>query len=136
VWDHAPFRVKFGENIKPPNMMYTPGQEVDVEFQAGDPRNDLMLEGTYLSVEQETNNGWKQIYTDNDWSTRFTWKRTNSLFGWSKVIIQWNIPQDQQPGSYRICHFGHKKILFGKLEAYSGCTKTFTVTMGGTIIGW
>jgi len=134
--DHAPPGVAFGENIRPPGNMYQAGGKVAVEFQAADPRNDLMTEGTFLSVEKEEESGdWTRKYTDNDWETKFTWKRTNSLFGWSKVIIEWNIPRQERPGTYRICHFGHKKSIFGRLQAYSGCTKPFMVNMGGTIIG-
>merc|ERR1712142_507239 len=85
---------------------------VYVEFQSANPRNDLMTEGTYLSVEREEDSGeWTRVYTDNDWETKFTWKRTNSLFGWSKVIIEWDIPQNERSGHYRICHFGHKKSI-------------------------
>lgn len=136
VMDHAPWGVAFGENIKPPGKVYAAGHKVVVEFQSGNPRNDLMTEGTYLSVEREDESGaWTRVYTDNDWETKFTWKRTNALFGWSKVIIEWAIPRTEQAGTYRICHFGHKKSITGRLQAYSGCTKSFVVTSGGAIIG-
>lgn len=128
-FDHAPVGVAFGENIRPPAQKYARGSKVSVEFQAGNPRNDLLLEGTYLSVERELteSRNWVRVYTDNDWETRFIWKRTNGLFGWSKVIIEWNIPKMEKEGTYRICHFGHTKSTFGRLEAYSGCTKSFLV---------
>jgi len=135
VVDHAPWGVAFGENIKTPGRVYEAGQKVIVEFQSGNPRNDLMAEGTYLSVEREQDGEWTKVYTDNDWETKFIWKRTNALFGWSKVIIEWSIPRTERGGSYRICHFGHKKSLLGRLEAYSGCTKSFVVRIAGTIIG-
>lgn len=136
VMDHAPWGVAFGENIKAPGQVYTAGNKVVVEFQSGNPRNDFMTEGTFLSVEREEENGaWSRAYTDNDWETKFTWKRTNALFGWSKVIIEWAIPRTEQEGTYRICHFGHKKSLVGRLQAYSGCTKPFLVTSNAPIIG-
>lgn len=128
VMDHAPWKVKFGENILPPRNIYAAGHKVTVEFQSGNPRNDLMTEGTYLSIEREEDSGkWMRVYTDNDWETKFYWKRTNTLFGWSKVIIEWDIPKEERPGTYRICHFGHKKSVLGRLETFSGCTKSFKV---------
>ena len=84
------------------STVYAAGHKVVVEFQSGNPRNDLMTEGTYLSVEREDESGaWTRVYTDNDWETKFTWKRTNALFGWSKVIIEWAIPRTEQAGTYR-----------------------------------
>merc|ERR1712228_752178 len=53
VMDHAPWGVKFGENILAPGRVYAAGHKVMVEFQSGNPRNDLMTDGTYLSVERE-----------------------------------------------------------------------------------
>jgi len=137
VMDHAPWGVEFGENTVAPGRVYAGGHKVYVEFQSANPRNDLMTEGTYLSVEREEDSGeWTRVYTDNDWETKFTWKRTNSLFGWSKVIIEWDIPQNERTGHYRICHFGHKKSIIGRLEAFSGCTKSFLVTSpSGDIVG-
>jgi len=136
VMDHAPWGVKFGENTVKPGNVYAAGHKVMVEFQSGNPRNDLMTEGTYLSVEREEGSGeWTRAYTDNDWETKFTWKRTNALFGWSKAIIEWDIPKEETPGNYRICHFGHKKSILGRLEAFSGCTKSFMVVEPGPIIG-
>merc|ERR1719193_1483597 len=41
VMDHAPWGVKFGENIVPPGKIYAAGHRVVVEFQSGNPRNDL-----------------------------------------------------------------------------------------------
>ena len=62
-------------------------------------------------------------------TSRFRWKRTNSLLGRSKVTVEWYIPNDQPTGTYRIKHFGHYKVAFtGKIKSYSGTSKTFEVS--------
>lgn len=40
-------------------------------FAAGNPRNNVRLEGTYLTVEQKQSDGtWKVVRTDDDYDTR------------------------------------------------------------------
>ena len=39
-------------------------------FVTGNPRNDLHLDGTYLTIEQAIDNStlnWNTVYTDKDW---------------------------------------------------------------------
>ena len=41
-------------------------------FVTGNPRNDLHLDGTYLTIEQAIDNStlnWNTVYTDKDWET-------------------------------------------------------------------
>lgn len=56
---------------------------------------------------------------------RFSWART--YLAASEVTIQWDIPSDTTPGSYRIRHFGYAKSLFGGAAAYEGTSNTFQV---------
>lgn len=58
---------------------------------------------------------------------RFRWERVSSLLGTSDVDTYWNIPEDTEIGTFRICHFGHNRQLLGSIFPYEGCTRTFTV---------
>ena len=43
-------------------------------FVTGNPRNDLQLDGTYLTVEKAIDNNtlnWNTVYTDKDWETEY-----------------------------------------------------------------
>lgn len=40
-------------------------------FVAGNPRNDPMLNKTFLTVERKVNNTWEIVRTDNDYDTRY-----------------------------------------------------------------
>ena len=52
-------------------------------FVAGHPRNDLMLDDTYLAVEKynAASKSWTTVLRDNDWETEFEWIRTNTILG-------------------------------------------------------
>ncbi|PRD34642.1 UNVERIFIED_CONTAM: asah2 [Trichonephila clavipes] len=82
-----------------------------------------------MTVERfdSTNGNWTVIATDADWETKFHWSRTNMVLGHSEATMSWDIPQDVQPGRYRIRHFGYSKSLFQKISPYKGTSKTFVV---------
>lgn len=48
------------------------GRPVKVTFVGGHPRNNLKLESTYLTVEQQKENttDWEVIATDANWETK------------------------------------------------------------------
>jgi neutral ceramidase len=130
VYDGCPLKKGFGEVISQPLEMNEWGETVTVTFVAGHPRNNLMLEGTYLTIERRVNdqdNEWKVIATDASIETKFIWKRTNSILGQSIAIVEWKIPEDTAPGLYRIQHFGSYKTLLQSIKSYSGTSKAFRV---------
>jgi hypothetical protein len=44
---------------------------------AGNPRNNLRRNGTFLLVQRldRASNAWVDVFTDDDWSTKFLWER-------------------------------------------------------------
>ena len=117
---------KFGECIKQPKDTGR-GSTVSAKFQSGHPRNSLMQESTFMAVEKKHGGSWKVVATDTDWETKFEWKRTNVLFGYSEVTVSWDIPRDASVGTYRLMHQGYWKKRFGKTYYYKGHSKSFTV---------
>ncbi|KAF8781378.1 Neutral ceramidase like protein [Argiope bruennichi] len=108
IFDSAYFGKSFGDVTKDAKDSYNPGNAVSVSFVSGHPRNNLMLEGTFMTVERfdPANGNWTIVATDADWETKFQWKRTNMVLGHSEATANWEIPEDAQPGRYRIQHFG------------------------------
>ncbi|GFX42478.1 neutral ceramidase 2 [Trichonephila clavipes] len=129
IFDTAYYGKSFGDIVKDVKDYYSPGSTVSATFISGHPRNDLMLERTFMTVERfdSTNGNWTVIATDADWETKFHWSRTNMVLGHSEATMSWDIPQDVQPGRYRIRHFGYSKSLFQKISPYKGTSKTFVV---------
>ena len=62
---------------------------------------------------------------------RFRWRRTVTALGFSEVDIQWDIPADQKPGTYRIKYYGNAKAAISReINSFSGETKPFMVEAG------
>lgn len=133
VFDNPLWRTKFGDVILEPDEVYQPGMTAVAIFVAGHPQNNLMLDGSYLTVELRTTEGdgkesWKVISTDSSLDTKFIWKRTNSVLGQSVSRVEWTIPDDVTPGLYRLRHFGSSKFLFTQhISPYNGTSKSFKV---------
>lgn len=129
IYDTAYFGKKYGDVLQDANERYAPGDMVTVTFVSGHPRNDLMLEGTFLTIDRlnPSSGNWTTIATDADWDTRFYWTRTNLLLGHSEARVTWDIPHDAKPGQYRIQHFGHSKSIFQKITPYRGSSRTFVI---------
>lgn len=96
--DSAPIGHRFGDvlgdNVQP---LYSRANKsvVSVTFVAGNPRNDVRLDGTFLTVEQKQLGGsWKVIRTDDDYDTKFHWKYTVKLLGLSKATMEWYLSKD------------------------------------------
>ncbi len=128
IFDGKPFFKSFGDVKKKPKNTYSTGETVTVSFWGGHPKNDRKTQSSFLFVDLKSSTGWNTVYTDNDWCTRYEWKRKNFVLGTSLAIVTWKIPDDVIPGTYRIRHEGARKSPWsGNIYPYSGETKEFQV---------
>lgn len=129
VFDGTPLGKVFGQVLSDVKPQYNRGERVFVTFVSGHPRNNLMLESTYLTVEKLNNDGasWTVVATDGNWETRFYWRRTSVILGHSEATVMWEIPQDAVPGIYRIRHIGHSKNILQVITRYEGSSSRFKV---------
>jgi neutral ceramidase len=102
---------------------------VVVEFWGGNPRNDHMIGKTFLTIEKKQSNGnFQVVLTDNDWETKFKWRRGG--FAESILTVEWDISSsalEDLPGTYIIRHFGFYKVITGTVHPYSGQSRIFVV---------
>ena len=127
VFDAPPPDGKFGDVHTDVLSDYRRGQIVNVVFWGAHPRNNLKTQDTYLKVEQKTNNDWKSVAFDGDPETIYKWERSGLAL--SKITIEWKIPEDIEPGEYRISHFGHwKPFLSDNVKPYEGTSRVFNVS--------
>jgi len=130
VFDNTPSGKKFGDVQTDVKSQYSPNQTVEVQFWAGNPRNNLMTGKTFLTVEMQSSSGnWEVVSTDASWETRFSWYHTSLILGESLATITWDIPPDTPAGTYRIQHFGYSKAFLGGVTAYSGTSSQFKVVV-------
>lgn len=119
-----------GNVVTQPKSSYKVNETVEVVFQTGHPKNNLLTNLTFLEVQcsDTASGGWNVVATDSEWETKFKWVRTNSIEGKSNAVISWDIPADTKPGVYRIKHFGYRKHIVGGVTPFTGTSDQFTVT--------
>ncbi|KAL7938525.1 Neutral/alkaline nonlysosomal ceramidase [Trichoderma chlorosporum] len=130
VDDNPPIGQNFGDVLVQPNLSYNIGDVVNVTFQGANPRNNLRQEQTFAAIEQQGSGGtWTQVRDDSDWFLVYTWRRTNTILGYSEVDITWETYGNAQPGTYRVKYYGDSKALFGgSISAFVGTSNSFTLT--------
>ncbi|KAH8097107.1 Neutral/alkaline nonlysosomal ceramidase [Cristinia sonorae] len=129
ILDNAPIGQKFGQVIADvvTNAPYHVGDTVVAQFVGANPRNNLRLEGTFLTVDQQVNGQWSTVRSDSHPSTKFEWLRTNTVLGYSTVNISWTIESGTPSGTYRLGYFGDSKPLIGVIKPFTGFSSSFTI---------
>lgn len=136
--DLVPLGRRFGDVTTQVQSCYKAAEKpvVSVAFVAGNPRNNVMPEGTFLTVERKEGSTWRVVRTDHDYDTRFHWNYQNKLLGLSHARIEWYLDDsvsgscqynsvsiygspitDRErnvAGTYRIGYFGHHKVPITK----------------------
>ncbi|KAH7916139.1 Neutral/alkaline nonlysosomal ceramidase [Hygrophoropsis aurantiaca] len=128
IADNAGLFKKFGDVLSDVSgSTYHAGDVVHVQFVGANPRNNLRLEGTFLTVDQLVSGDWKTFRTDSHPSTVYRWNRTSTVLGTSTVDITWTIEEGTPAGTYRIVYHGDSKPLIGSISPFIGISSTFTV---------
>jgi neutral ceramidase len=126
VLDAPPAGADFGDVLTEPEAAYAPGRRVTAVFAGAHPSNDLHRGGTYLRVERRSGDGaWATVADDGDWSTTLRWAREGVAA--SRVTITWDIPENAEPGTYRIHYAGDARALSGEIRGFTGTTRAFAV---------
>ena len=126
VFDDKPLGRHFGDIMTGAHPRYQRGDTVNVSFWGGHPRNNLMTQDSYLTVERKIDET-HFIVVAHDWdpSTTFRWQRQSIAY--NKITITWD-STDAEPGEYRIRHRGYYKQVFtGAIKPYEGVTPWFAV---------
>jgi neutral ceramidase len=126
VLDTPPLGRSFGSVLAQPAASYPRGADVRVDFVTGHPNNNVRSEGTYIEVQRQVGSGWQTVATDSQWQTLYRWKR--EYLGVSTAQITWTVPATAAAGTYRIVHHGDARSLTGSIKAFTGTSRTFTVT--------
>ncbi|EJD08259.1 Neutral/alkaline nonlysosomal ceramidase [Fomitiporia mediterranea MF3/22] len=132
IQDNPPIFKSFGDVLSDvrTSSPYSAGETVQAWFVGANPRNNLRLEGTFLSVDQQNGNGaWTAVRSDSHPSTTYQWIRNDTIIGTSTVTISWTIESGTPSGTYRLRYFGDAKSLFGGgITSFVGTSSSFTVS--------
>ncbi|XVX19920.1 neutral/alkaline ceramidase [Actinomycetota bacterium] len=127
LFDDKPIGKGWGETLVQPAAAYARGQQAKAVFVTGHPKNNLRLGGTFLEVQRLEAGQWRRIADDNDWETRYRWAREGVAN--STATVEWDIPSDAAPGTYRLVHHGDWKSGWtGKITPLTGVSRAFTVS--------
>jgi neutral ceramidase len=107
---------------------YTAGDTAFAVFVGANPRNNLRLEQTYLTVDRLSGSTWTPYRSDSHPSTRFVWNRTSTILGTSTANVSWTVEAGTPAGSYRLTYYGDSKPLIGSISSFVGHSATFTVS--------
>lgn len=119
---------KFGDVVLAPPKSAKAGEHVLVRFRGAHPRNNLRTGTGYLEVQRQDGDTWLTVAHDWDPETTFRWQRTGGgLSPTSEVTIDWHLPADVLPATYRIVYNGDAKSLGGTIKPISGTSPTFVV---------
>ena len=123
-YDEAPADASFGDVAAAPASAYEPGDSMTVSFWTGHPDNGSGA--LYFEIQRRGDADWISVATEADWSTKGMWSQAsrvippydpldpfaeppppiNEAF---TVAISWDIPDDVEPGTYRVIFYGTEK---------------------------
>ncbi|KAK9294787.1 hypothetical protein QLX08_010723 [Tetragonisca angustula] len=133
LYDTPKWGRNFGDCIRQPQKFATSGDIVSAVFISGHPRNNLMTENSYLTIERLADDEvWVPVANDASWETKFEWQRMSMVLGSSQVIITWQVPENIKPGEYRIRHNGYYRYILGGIFPYYGVSNHFQILPGGS----
>ena len=137
--DRVPHGSKFGDVVEgkdvQPSYSASAGAVVKATFHGANPRHNQRPRGTFLTVERvEAEDKTKIVAYDGDWETKFHWqagKEDPLDLGFtrtSEATLEWAIPADAVPGSYKLCYSGdHLLSHTAKAIPFTGCSSIFQV---------
>ncbi|KAK0212090.1 Neutral/alkaline nonlysosomal ceramidase [Desarmillaria ectypa] len=128
VFDAAPIGKHFGDVLTDVKASYTVGDTVTAQFVGANPRNNLRLGSTFLTVDRQVSGQWVTVKSDSHPSTTLKWTRKSTILGTSTVDISWTIERGTPAGTYRVVYYGDSKPLIGSISSFSGMSSTFTVS--------
>ncbi|XP_044276014.1 neutral ceramidase [Varanus komodoensis] len=127
--DAKPLGKKYGDVTQDVQPKYQVGEVAVAHFVGANPRNSAenMTTFTFLTVEKydNTSQSWQVVQEDASWDTRFIWQKGSLKY--STAIIEWHIPKNTEPGTYRLQYFGHSKEFLKPVLAFNGSSSVFEV---------
>ncbi|KAK0196294.1 Neutral/alkaline nonlysosomal ceramidase [Armillaria mellea] len=128
IFDAAPIGKHFGDVLTDVKASYAVGDTVTAQFVGANPRNNLRLGSTFLTVDHQVSGQWVTVKSDAHPSTTLKWNRTSTIFGTSTVDISWTIESGTPSGTYRFVYYGDSKPLIGSISSFTGTSSPFTVS--------
>jgi neutral ceramidase len=126
-----PEGAKFGDAVQDAADAYSPGDLLSASFWSGHPQNGYRPDRRYAAIERLQDGGWQVAALDGDWEVKVRWSQPaaagNKRTAPHVVRVEWNIPRDAAPGTYRVKHEGVFKTADGRLHEFTTCSRFFQI---------
>jgi neutral ceramidase len=121
---------KFGDLIAFPKREYRRGETVSATIIVADPFIDKKRADTFMAVLKNVGTAakprWRRVATDRDPDTFVRWSRY--ILDSFQLTVTWIIPDDAEPGQYKIRHRGYfKRSPQGNTGTFLAVTPVFEV---------
>jgi len=129
-FDAAPLFRDFGEVIEDVAQSLQPGDTARASFVGASLNHCPTRHGGFMAVEREVNGRFEVVARDSDVETKVFWQRQlcPPSFRCSRVTLEWRIPEDAPPGSYRLRYLGTRQPMDGgELRDFEGVSRVFQV---------
>ena len=103
---------------------YRPFDTVVAQFWGAHPKNNLLINDSFLFVEKLNFGNWEIVFRDRDIETTMEWAREGLAS--SVITVVWRIPAGTE-GKFRLRHKGYARSLLQNLEPYEGISSEFSV---------
>ncbi len=107
--DEEPAGASFGDVAEDAQAKYAPGELATAVFWTGHPQNNYRPDRPYATIERQDSDAWHTVTGDGDWEVkvRFSQPPDNRAKTAPHLCrVEWEIPADAVPGTYRIVHCG------------------------------
>lgn len=128
-YDEVPDGVNYGDLVTDMQPVITAGSTASATFWAAHLANDFFQGKSFFTIEQKAGNEWVVVATDAYPETKLYWDRVSCHSGkhCSQSKVEWAIPEDATPGTYRIGYKGVWKKADGTLTPFEGYSSEFEV---------
>ncbi|CAO1628197.1 unnamed protein product [Sympodiomycopsis kandeliae] len=131
VYDTSPLLKSFGDITQQPQQTYSSGQNMTMKYISSNPRNNLLLQSSYFTIEYSSDNStWHAYRTDAHPWTTLRWTQTNVVTGTSEIEIGWDLAKESEvkDGYYRVRTRGHSKTpVTGSIKEWYGQSQVFEI---------
>ncbi len=128
--DDEPVGAKFGDIVEDAHGKYLPGEVAAAAFWSGHPQNGYRPDREFAAVERQVGDSWQRVLSDGDWELRVRFKQppeNRSRTAPFVCRVEWEIPEDAIPGTYRLAHYGVFKKADGIVHELAAHSRAFSV---------
>jgi neutral ceramidase len=134
-FDRAPSGANFADVVKDVETVCDRGSRVTASFWTGNPNNGYRADRRFAFVQRQEGDRWKEAAGDGDWEIKCRFVQGAAAPGARidaqspyQATIEWEIPEDAQPGTYRIMHRGtYKAEADRELHEFEAQSRPFEV---------